>query len=1557
MYSDEYENEELDESEQQSGNFIVNFYQNNKVLVWVLLGIIIFVILLSIITKGGGKTTEKEIEYNVSIYPEGDVYVNIGRSVNLVPTVENDPKAQVTWSVEDENVVKVDNGNVTGLSYGTTTVTATYIDKKDEKHSDSKKVIVADGDPNIALADVAFKEGDLFMPINSTYQIALVLNPARGFVENESFNSSNPNVVTVDNKGLVKAVGEGDAVVSFVINNGAFSGQVNVHVSRLYESSEIVLVPEKISFDGEIRKIVVGTSEKLTYTITPQSADVDRLIWTSSDPNVVTVEKGVITGVSVGKAKVSVITINGFEDSIDVEVENDIIEVTEVDVTPDEIELDVGQSMTITPTVSPDDASNKALSYMSLDDYIAFVDPNDTGTKATITGISAGTTTIVVSSNNNIEKRIDVTVKDSAASDVADWDEEGPSSDYPGYNENNGGGYIGGSSSSSYTGQGFTISSRDVTGEGFITRDYYAGDNNEAIAPVVVTVTKDNNSKLDRLVIKVCKYATEDCILTRETSDTVAFTLTEAGQFEIVVEVYKTDGSLYKTSTKYIRIKTGSNSNTITNLTSSSGSVISPTATGNPGATVAIRCPKTVTVGEFLRCEAYNLMSGDSIKDWVVCNTVFDGKKYTNNNTTKNIKVQYEGKCNAVVRTTKGASASALVEIVGVNQDGDLTPKPSGNTTSKPATPKPGSTSTPRPSSGDVYIDCKGFTDKVYYYIGRPINCTAVIPEDDSVKEWSLNGQVINSKEKTIDLIASSVEKVDKLVVKTTNGGEAKISLHIIKSSTVSISCDKYDIKVGERAKCRANLGKGDKVKSWYVNNKLQSFNDTGINIDGLKPDSVEIKVETEKGYEDSVTINISGEQESNNSYGASVSITCTKTNPIPGEEVTCTAHLSDDGDRVKTWYENGFDIKKNVITINVNTSYPGRKTFAVKTAKGATASIEILISPSGENFSVTCDKTKISIKDMSMCYTNVPKNDEFKEWILDGNVLKVTKNVYHINGAYLGVGTHNIIGSTKNGLSQTVDIEVVPADSLKDVQITCDNANNIFEIGSSFRCQATIPGGDEIKEWSLGGKVYKVKLASMPFTAPNRECIQELKVVTVNGNEGTATLYFVSSSTPMPSPSPTTPGSSTPKPADPGSSIGMNTLAYSCNNGVLTIKRGTKKLDTTSYCGTAQDMGSYKQYTCRDKTGVLSGTCTISCASTGTTIVSKTCSAATPTPVTPKPVTPKPVTPKPVTPKPTGENVSISCTATSVAVGGSTICRVILGKGDSVKTWYKGSIDQKVAYTVVTIKNVAGGPTKWTVETVKGKKASVTIIGVSTTPTADNRPCCNTCGGNAYCEAHCRTCTPKPSGPTAKPVTPKPTGNTTTPRPTGNTTTPKPTVKISCTSPVNVGGVITCTASSLVSGDSVKEWNICSTIFSASGTTKKLTATKVGKCNAIVKTTKGASALTTITIKAAATPRPTGNITPKPVTPRPTGNTTTPRPTGPGSSIGMNTLAYYCNNGVLTVKRGTTKLDITQYCGTAQDLGSYKRYTCRDKTGVLSGTCAISCASTGTTIISKTCS
>lgn len=585
-----YSNEEYeDEQEQSNGSFIKNFYYNNKVLIWIFIGVIVFILLMSLLTRGGSSNNPQSTGYEISIQPTDNIEISIGNSAKLIAQVKNNPNATIKWSSSNPQVATVDNGTVKAINYGKSTITAIYTHTDNKEYIATKEIVVAEGNSNLQLTDVSFKDGELLMPIGGTYSISLTLTPTNGYVTNKEFTSSNEGVVTVDNTGLVKAIGEGEATINLNVNDGLFRKSLKVYVNRDYTRAEIIVNPETIKFDGQLKKMKVGSSEKLNYTVFPIDADRTKLIWTSSDSSVATVDtNGIVRAVAEGNATITLSSITGVNATVDIEVEKDIIEATSIN-TVNDLYLSVGQSQVITPIINPSDASNKSLSFSASDPSIITVATNDTGTSATIIGLRAGTTTLMIQADN-ITKVVVVTVTDNNS----------------GSGNNNGGGSNSGGGSSSNT-QGFTIASNDANNEQYVVRSADLMNNNDATGPVTITITKTDDS-IARLRVKTCQYPANDAAcntlrtdIQANITDSGSFTMNGAGQWVIRVGKYDSNNQLIGYTDKYISIKQGTGSSNCIAGQYLEGSVCTACPQGYTslaGAKAKTQCYITVAAGK-----------------------------------------------------------------------------------------------------------------------------------------------------------------------------------------------------------------------------------------------------------------------------------------------------------------------------------------------------------------------------------------------------------------------------------------------------------------------------------------------------------------------------------------------------------------------------------------------------------------------------------------------------------------------------------------------------------------------------------------------------------------------------------------------------------------------------------------------------------------------------------------------------------------------------------------------------------------------------------------------
>lgn len=162
---------------------------------------------------------------------------------------------------------------------------------------------------------------------------------------------------------------------------------------------------EKINVTIDKTTINKGETIKLNVEILPKEAENHEIIYSSSDNSVVQVDgSGTITGLKSGKATITVkAKENNVSSSINITV---YTPVSDIILQEDEIYLQKSEEITINPIILPTDASNKSLSFKSLNTNIVTVTNN-----GIITAINEGETTIEVKTDDGgITKQVKITV-------------------------------------------------------------------------------------------------------------------------------------------------------------------------------------------------------------------------------------------------------------------------------------------------------------------------------------------------------------------------------------------------------------------------------------------------------------------------------------------------------------------------------------------------------------------------------------------------------------------------------------------------------------------------------------------------------------------------------------------------------------------------------------------------------------------------------------------------------------------------------------------------------------------------------------------------------------------------------------------------------------------------------------------------------------------------------------------------------------------------------------------------------------------------------------------
>lgn len=230
----------------------------------------------------------------------------IGATHQLLANLEpaNASEKSVTWSSSNTDVATVSAyGMVMGLAEGTATITVTT---SDGGFTDQCEISVFT--PVIPVTGVNLSACPEYeLSIDETVQLTASVTPANADDNSVSWSSSNAEILTVDQSGLVTAVAPGTASISVKTTDGDFTQtcEITVEVPVVYVTGvTLTNCPDDT--------LLVDSLYQLAAVIAPVDADDKQLSWTSSNEAVATVnESGLITAVSIGETTISVTTNDG----------------------------------------------------------------------------------------------------------------------------------------------------------------------------------------------------------------------------------------------------------------------------------------------------------------------------------------------------------------------------------------------------------------------------------------------------------------------------------------------------------------------------------------------------------------------------------------------------------------------------------------------------------------------------------------------------------------------------------------------------------------------------------------------------------------------------------------------------------------------------------------------------------------------------------------------------------------------------------------------------------------------------------------------------------------------------------------------------------------------------------------------------------------------------------------------------------------------------------------------------------------------------------------------
>lgn len=286
---------------------------------------------------------------------------------------------------------------------------------------------------SVSVTSVTLNQSSISLKEGNTYQLSASVYPANATNKNVNWSSSNTSVASVSSYGLVSAKSSGTATVTCRAADGSgkyATCRVSVETATVYVSS--------ITLNKSSLFLGVGETSQLSASVYPTSATNRSVSWAFDDTSVITVSSsGLVTAKSAGTATITCRANDGSGKKATCSISvKEAVKPTSITLNKTKASLIEDETLQLTATVSPSDAADKTVTWMSDNAAVATVDSH-----GLITAKSVGTANIIATTSNNLAAVCAITVEGKTAEYHALWSghyriasrhvESNPTREYP----------------------------------------------------------------------------------------------------------------------------------------------------------------------------------------------------------------------------------------------------------------------------------------------------------------------------------------------------------------------------------------------------------------------------------------------------------------------------------------------------------------------------------------------------------------------------------------------------------------------------------------------------------------------------------------------------------------------------------------------------------------------------------------------------------------------------------------------------------------------------------------------------------------------------------------------------------------------------------------------------------------------------------------------------------------------------------------------------------------------------------------------------------------------
>ncbi|MBR4343144.1 MAG: Ig-like domain-containing protein [Lachnospiraceae bacterium] len=262
---------------------------------------------------------------------------------------------KLIWKSSDEKVIKVDqNGKVSIVKPGTADINVLTSNGK----MDSCKFTILQGMESITL-----DEKSLTMFVGDTYRMAYTIKPDNVSDKTLKWSSTDAKVVTVDSTGFFTAKNTGTCVITAQAQDG----------SGIFATCTVTVLRNATGITMDVKELTLGVGETYLLEVELKPADsTDTVKFESNNTKVATVSAtGKVTAKAKGTCVIFARTDAGISVSCNVTVTQ---QVTGITVSPASASVNAGETLQLTASITPKNATDQEVKWTSTDTKVATVD-------------------------------------------------------------------------------------------------------------------------------------------------------------------------------------------------------------------------------------------------------------------------------------------------------------------------------------------------------------------------------------------------------------------------------------------------------------------------------------------------------------------------------------------------------------------------------------------------------------------------------------------------------------------------------------------------------------------------------------------------------------------------------------------------------------------------------------------------------------------------------------------------------------------------------------------------------------------------------------------------------------------------------------------------------------------------------------------------------------------------------------------------------------------------------------------------------------------------------